>query len=229
MPFGSGNVHCVKGAGNDRSRCKGNGAGPIWIVLMDTAGLNDETVLGKKRTEKSMSVLERADLALYAADISSFDRDTYESMKNKFEKYTIPHILVFTKRDTAASGKQKELRAEYPGAFFTEVGDVQSLTALKNAIGEELKKAGTEDVTLVGDLVPPGGVVLCVIPLDSAAPKGRLILPGSGYQDCLDHGITCCCEDTELESAMKINPASTLLSPTPRFLRGDSTCQRMFL
>lgn len=183
------------------------------IVLMDTAGLNDETVLGKKRTEKSMSVLERADLALYAADISSFDRDTYESMKNKFEKYTIPHILVFTKRDTAASGKQEELRAEYPGAFFTEVGDVQSLTALKNAIGEELKKAGTEDVTLVGDLVPPGGVVLCVIPLDSAAPKGRLILPQvQVIRDCLDHGITCVAvRDTELESAMKNQPRIDLV------------------
>ena len=62
----------------------------------------------------------------------------YESMKNKFEKYTIPHILVFTKRDTAASGKQEELRLSIRG-IFTEVGDVQSLTALKNAIGEELK------------------------------------------------------------------------------------------
>jgi len=174
------------------------------VVLIDTAGLNDDTVLGEQRTRKALAILERADLALYTADINAFNRTAYEAMKEKFDKYGIPHILVFTKRDTAPE-KVEELKALYPGAFFTEVGDARSIEDLKAAMGKLLEKSGAPELPLLGDLVPPGGVVVCVVPIDSAAPKGRIILPQvQAIRDCLDHGIiSVVARDTELELVIR--------------------------
>jgi len=166
------------------------------IVLVDTAGLGDESELGGQRMKKTAAVRRRADAALYVADAADFQSSAYE----RFVKDGIPHILVFTKCDLAKPGALSGLRKRYPRAFFLE----QDVDPLRKQLAELLGAQQPEEQTLLGDLLAPGSNVIMVVPVDSEAPKGRLILPQVQLlRDCLDHGFKCLVtRETELESAL---------------------------
>ena len=170
------------------------------IALTDTAGLGDKTDIGTKRMEKTEKIMELTDFALYAADCTDFDENAYTKAKEEFEKRKIEHLLVFTKSDLG-TGNLKEL---YPNAVFVSVKDEKSIDNLKNILQSRLSKLASEDMTMIGGLLPPGSTVVMVIPIDSEAPKGRIILPQVQFlRDCLDHGMkTVAVRDTELEEAL---------------------------
>jgi [FeFe] hydrogenase H-cluster maturation GTPase HydF len=79
-----------------------------------------------------------------------------------------------------------------------------SIIKLKQEIVERVKQLDSKEMTMIGDIVPYNGKVVMVVPIDSEAPKGRLILPQVQFlRDCLDHGIKCyVTRDTELPSAL---------------------------
>lgn len=178
------------------------------IALIDTAGLDDLSEVGVLRIKKTKAILDRTDLALYAADITVFDEDAYAKISEEFEKKLIPHILVFTKWDKVSEDKKKmtqeRYQEKYQNAVFTAHTDSRSIDNLKKRICRELDKLGKKDEMLIGDLLPPNSTVVMVVPVDSAAPKGRLILPQVQLiRDCLDHGIKCfVTRETELSNAL---------------------------
>ncbi len=181
--------------------------GPIAVT--DTAGMGDTTEIGDKRAEKTEKILERTDFAIYAADCADFDMEAYERTKALFEKKHIDHLLVFTKADLGA----KEALRRVPDAVSVSVYDEQSIENLRRLLAERLSAAAPKEQTMIGGLLPPGSTVVLVIPIDSEAPKGRLILPQVQFlRDCLDNGMKAVCvRDTELGETLRQLPEVDLV------------------
>jgi len=178
---------------------------PIGPVLfIDSAGINDKTSLGDLRVSKTLELLKRTDLAIYLMDGEDIDEKALKDMKLQFKKFNIPHILVINKCDKLDEEKLKTLKNEYENAIFISAHNNSNIDKLKEKIIDILKEQ-EEDVSLVGELLPYGSKVIMVVPVDSEAPKGRLILPQvQCIRDCLDHGIkSYVVRDTELKEALK--------------------------
>lgn len=174
------------------------------VLFIDTAGLNDNSALGKMRVKKTLEILTRTDLALYVMDSTDLDFSSYKEMKLKFKKYNIPYITVINKIDTLHPEEFKKIKSQFQDAVFISTYENQGLEELNALIIEKLEDAESE-IPILGDLVPYNGKVILVVPIDSEAPKGRIILPQvQCIRDCLDHGIkSYVVRDTELESALE--------------------------
>lgn len=182
------------------------------VVLIDTAGSADESDLGERRMKKTADIIRRADAALYVADAGNFNRDAYQ----RFTHEKLPHILVFTKCDISDKSAVDSLRGEFPHAVFF-YGEA---SPLREKLAALLQSLQPEDETIIGDLVPRNGNVVMVVPVDSEAPKGRLILPQVQLlRDCLDHGIKCLVtRETELESALEcLSPVALVVTDSQAF------------
>lgn len=166
------------------------------VALIDTAGYGDETILGKQRMEKTERIVNRADLLLY---LVSCDDPEIPALTQKKES-----ILVFTKCELLSVHKLDVLKSNYPNAVFLRDFGKDGLDELKKKIVQILQGLEKEEETLVGDLLPSGSTILLVVPIDSAAPKGRLILPQVQLlRDCLDHDIKAyVTKETTLKSAL---------------------------
>ena len=171
------------------------------IALTDTAGLSDYSNIGEKRMAKTEKTLEKTDFAIYAAAADDFDAAAYEDMKKQFDKKHIPYLLVFTKSDLGTG----DLSVKYSEAVFISVNDDASIDNLRSVLLEKLSQIKSEDATMIGNLLPEGSTIIMVVPIDSEAPKGRIILPQVQFlRDCLDHGMkTIVVRDTELEETLK--------------------------
>jgi [FeFe] hydrogenase H-cluster maturation GTPase HydF len=176
------------------------------VVFIDTAGLNDYGELGAMRAEKSKSVLRETDFALYVLDAEA-DTEVPEDMLRLFKRFSIPYIVVINKSDKVSGEILSALKEKNPGAMAVSALLNLGIDQLRQELSRRLKE-NDEEETLIGDLLPAGSKVILVIPLDSAAPKGRLILPQvQVIRDCLDHGIkSYVVRDTELESALRDMP-----------------------
>ena len=174
------------------------------VLFIDTAGLNDNSALGKMRVKKTLEILTRTDLALYVMDSTDLDFSSYKEMKLKFKKYNIPYITVINKIDTLHPEELKKIKSQFQDAVFISTYENQGLEELNALIINKLEDAESE-IPILGDLVPYNGKVILVVPIDSEAPKGRIILPQvQCIRDCLDHGIkSYVVRDTELESALE--------------------------
>ncbi len=174
------------------------------VLFIDTAGLFDSTELGELRVSRTLEMLKRTDLGIYVTDGSEEEIKKYISWKKNFKKYNIPHLLVINKIDMLQKNKIDELKKNYKEAFFTSGETGKGIKGLKEGIIKQLE-ANEEERSLLGDLVPYNGKVVMVVPVDSEAPKGRIILPQvQCIRDCLDHGIkTYVLRDTELEEGLK--------------------------
>ena len=179
------------------------------IALTDTAGLGDTTEMGAERMKKTEKILERTDFAIYAADCAGFDEAAYSDLAVMFEKRKIGHLLVFTKSDLG----KPDIAEKYPNAVFVSVYDEGSVETLKRLLAERLSELCDEEQTMIGRLLPEGSTIVLVIPIDSEAPKGRLILPQVQFiRDCLDHGMKAVCvRDTELAETLSELPRVDLV------------------
>ena len=178
---------------------------PVGPVLyIDTAGLEDNTVLGGVRVNKTLNLLKRTDIALYIIDGKDKDLSSFNKMKKEFKKYNIPYLLVINKVDTLENGEIKELKKAYGNGIFISTKEDSDIEEVKEKLIELIEKE-EEELPLIGDLLPYGSKVILVVPIDSEAPKGRLILPQVQWiRDCLDHGIkSYVVRDTELKEALE--------------------------
>lgn len=173
------------------------------VVWVDTAGIQDETALGKLRLEKTMNMLMRTDIAIYVMAADDLDMAAFNAFKLNFKKYAIPYILVISQVDKVSKTQQAELKEKFNEAVFTSIKEETGVEALKEKLIAKIQEE-EEDRPLVGDLLPYGAKVILVVPIDSEAPKGRIILPQvQCIRDCLDHGIkSYVVRDTELEEAL---------------------------
>lgn len=172
--------------------------GPVMII--DTPGIDDEGDLGKMRVAKAKKVLSTCDIGVLVVDAEegfrAWDLELLEYMK----KREIPHVTVYNKSDLLA-----EIPAETADAIYVSAKDGLNINRLREKVGELSGKEENER-KLVSDLLEAGDHVVLVVPIDKAAPKGRLILPQQQtIRDILDSGCTCTvCRDTELESTLSM-------------------------
>ncbi|ADD03360.1 [FeFe] hydrogenase H-cluster maturation GTPase HydF [Thermoanaerobacter sp. CM-CNRG TB177] len=160
------------------------------VVIIDTAGLDDTGELGELRVKKTYEVLNRTDLAILVIDgtigLSEFEENVLKVIRDK----NIPVVGVINKKDL--SQYSEEDKRKWEERLKLELIEVSALKkhgieALKMML---IKKAPYDDreLSIVGDLIKPGDFVVLVIPIDKAAPKGRLILPQQQtIRDILDN------------------------------------------
>ncbi|QHI69887.1 [FeFe] hydrogenase H-cluster maturation GTPase HydF [Tichowtungia aerotolerans] len=153
------------------------------VVFIDTAGLDDETVLGGKRVEKTEKVFDRADVILLICDgdqIGKFEEKVSALAKEK----RIPVLRVRNKSDLSDVSDSPEISCNSTDPSSRE----RVLSALKTRLLDVCPNEFISPPPLVGDLVRPGGVAMLIVPIDLQAPKGRLILPQvSTIRDALDN------------------------------------------
>lgn len=173
------------------------------ILLIDTAGLEDKSELGSVRIKKSYEYLKRLDFAIYVVDGKHIDFDTYKVWKKESTKYNVKHIVVVNKIDLLTEEEISIIKKLFNAVIFTSVKNNEGIETLKEELIKNLEQE-EEDKPIVGDLLPYGSKVVLVVPIDSEAPKGRIILPQvQVIRDCLDHGIkTYVVRDTELNEAI---------------------------
>jgi [FeFe] hydrogenase H-cluster maturation GTPase HydF len=172
------------------------------ILLTDTAGINDNTVLGIKRVEKAIETLKSTDLAIYVIDSSDLDLESFAKWRIEAKKYNVKFKVVISKSDLLNEEDKKQIEKNIKGSIFISVKNKSGIEDLLDEINKALKE--DEDKSLIGDLLEQGSTVVLVVPIDSEAPKGRLILPQVQLiRDCLDNGIkSYVVRDTELEEAL---------------------------
>lgn len=150
--------------------------GPVMII--DTPGIDDEGVLGSLRIQKAYQVLNKTDIALVIIDAavgpSAEDLRLIERINTK----KIPLLIVINKCETINEDKKTAYQALLPNRKLLFVSAEQQLNIfeLKEAIAQTVP-ADENKAQIVADLLSPSDFVVLVVPIDSAAPKGRLILP----------------------------------------------------
>ena len=170
--------------------------GPVLII--DTPGFDDEGALGEKRVQKTRQVLNKTDLAVLVVDASEGLSGCDRELISLFEAKAIPYVVALNKTDLLAQTPPAGENALYVSAV-TGAG----IHALKERMARLVK---TEDNArrLVADLLQPGDLAVLVTPIDSAAPKGRLILPQQQMiRDVLEaDAINVVVKETELARAL---------------------------
>ncbi len=172
--------------------------GPVMII--DTPGIDDEGELGELRVKKTRQVLNKTDVAVLVVDGSAGMTEVDENMLKLFKQKEIPYVVVMNKVDlcTEHGSEQNE---DY---IWVSAQEGTAIFELKEKIAGLAKQEATEK-KIVGDLLEPGDFVVLVTPIDSAAPKGRLILPQQQtIRDVLDAGaVSIVVKDTELKQTLE--------------------------
>ena len=153
------------------------------VVMMDTPGIDDEGALGGLRVKKSYQVLNKTDAAVLVIDGKAGMSREDQALLERIRKKNIPSILVLNKRDLLTEEEVCQTLSGLPEGY-QEGKDYLWVSAQEGTGVQELKErlavlASTEEnqKKIVGDLLSPGDFVVLVVPIDKAAPKGRLILP----------------------------------------------------
>ena len=204
------------------SEIKGTTTDPVYkameilpigpIMLIDTPGIDDEGVLGELRIEKAKEIMKKADIALVIKDATE-ETETFieKELEEELKKSKIPYFLVYNKADLAKTTKENKENSIYVSAK-TGQGIYELKEKLQQLVPAENK------TPLVSDFIQKGDLVILVVPIDKAAPKGRLILPQQQtIRDILEKGgIPVVVRDSELELVF------SKLQEKPRMVITDS-------
>ena len=190
------------------SEVKGTTTDPVYknmellplgpVVVIDTPGIDDVGDLGLLRVEKAKQVLNKTDLAIIVCEagrpLCEQEKNIVESAKQR----QIPYIIAYNKSDLLS-----ELPNEGENEIFVSAKTKQGVEELKNKCAL-VAKLQENNKRIVADLLNVGDVVVLVVPIDKAAPKGRLILPQQQtIRDILDAGASALvCRDNELEQTL---------------------------
>lgn len=163
------------------------------VVFMDTAGIDDEGDLGLARVEKSLSVLEWMDIAIVVCEAGTWGSHEENILKKTLNNGT-PTIVVFNKTDLCKPTKEHEqaLRSRGYKVIETSAANREGISDLRDAIIQTVLEKTEPDRPLMGELAKAGDTVLLVTPIDTGAPKGRLILPQvQAIRELLDADAKC--------------------------------------
>lgn len=216
------------------SQVKGTTTDPVYksmellplgpVTLMDTPGIDDTGELGALRVKKSYQALNKTDTAVVVLDGALGATPEDLALISKIREKKIPWLAVVNKQDQITPARQQEIETDLVGdgipkeqILWVSATEKTGIFELKERLAH-LAKPEENQQPLVSDLVSPEDFVVLVVPIDKAAPKGRLILPQQQViRDLLDTGaIPVVCRDTELESTL------TRLGQTPRLVITDS-------
>lgn len=216
------------------SQVKGTTTDPVYksmellplgpVTLMDTPGIDDTGELGALRVKKSYQALNKTDTAVVVLDGALGATPEDLALISKIREKKIPWLAVVNKQDQLTPARQQEIETDLVGdgipkeqILWVSATEKTGIFELKERLAH-LAKPEENQQPLVSDLVRPEDFVVLVVPIDKAAPKGRLILPQQQViRDLLDTGaIPVVCRDTELESTL------TRLGQIPRLVITDS-------
>ena len=168
------------------------------VVIIDTPGMDDEGQLGEQRVLKAKQILRQTDIAILVVDghkgLQTADRELIELFKNR----NLPYITVYNKADLLP-----EIPKETETEIYVSSGTKAGIFELKEKIAR-MVKSNESDRKIVADLVKAGDTVILVTPIDSAAPKGRLILPQQQtLRELLEAGVvSMVVRESELKEAL---------------------------
>ncbi len=167
------------------------------VVIIDTPGFDDEGRLGELRVKKTSQVLNRVDIAVLVTDITVPLGGCERELIGLFEQKKIPYIIAGNKCDLAPAAPDGE-------RFAVSAREKLNIHELRERIAS-LTKVKDQTLKLVGDIVKAGELALLVVPIDKAAPKGRLILPQQMViRDILEAGACAAVvRETELADTME--------------------------
>lgn len=195
------------------------------VVLIDTPGLDDEGLLGQKRMEKALQALRQTDIVILTIPADAAMDGLEKTLIQEAKKRGLPFFVVLNKTDLLADKKQiEEKEKEIAQALSIPLDVIVAVSADKNegihALKEKLANGipKEQERPLIRDLLSPGDLVVLVVPIDSAAPKGRLILPQQQViRDSLEAGaVPVVTRDSELAQAL------SSLGKKPRLIVTDS-------
>lgn len=173
------------------------------VVMMDTPGIDDEGELGALRVRKSYQVLNKTDVAVLVIDGTAGISPEDEALLGRIRRKKIPYLVVLNKIDLTAEEKGRQIREELglseSGFVPVSASDGSGIRELKEKIAAAARAEEPEKY-IVRDLVSPSDFVILVVPIDKAAPKGRLILPQQQtIRDLLDgNAVSVVVKETEL-------------------------------
>ena len=182
------------------------------VVIIDTPGIDDEGELGELRVKKTKQVLNYIDIAVLVVDSTLGLQDFDREMLSLFAQKKIPFVVAYNKSDLFAENVVLD-----DNTILVSAKNGTNINELKEKIAHTVKLQN-EKKQVVGDLLQNGDIVVLVTPIDSAAPKGRLILPQQmTIRDILDVGaIPVVTRETELETTLNA------LKEKPRMVITDS-------
>ena len=169
------------------------------VVIIDTPGIDDEGTLGAERIRRALRVLEKTDIAVLVTDSTRDLQPAEQELLELFRKREIPFIIAHNKTDlTSAPAAVPE------NEIYVSAAADSNIRELKELIARAVKPTEPEK-RLVADLLAPNDTVVLVVPIDSAAPKGRLILPQQQtIRDILEaDAISLVTRETELTRTLE--------------------------
>ena len=196
--------------------------GPVMVI--DTPGIDDEGELGALRVKKSYQVLNKTDIGVLVIDSTVGKGPREEALIRRFREKRIPFVVVYNKCDLLPEGQHSTAGNSHADSaehsIYVSAARNIHIQELKELIAT-LKPEDTHRYPLIGDLMSPGDLIVLVVPIDKAAPKGRLILPQQQtIRDILDHGgLSLVVRDTELKGTLANLRAGGI---TPRLVVTDS-------
>lgn len=167
------------------------------VVIIDTPGFDDEGTLGEMRVKRTKEVLNRVDAAVLVVDSTTGKCGADKELIKIFGEKNIPYVIAYNKSDLTDN-------SIYSDGISVSALDNTNIHELKEAVARLTKTDGTK-LRICGDLINKGDLVVLVIPIDSAAPKGRLILPQQQtIRDILEAGAAAIAvRDTELKETIQ--------------------------
>ena len=186
--------------------------GPVMII--DTPGFDDEGVLGKKRVEKTKKILRSCDIAILVTDGQRELNLLEENLIAVIKERGIPYIIVKNKVDLLEKIPEKISKE----VIFVSATQKKGIETLKKAIGNLMNNFSQPKTYFVRDFIKAKDIVILVTPIDSAAPKGRMIMPQQlAIRDIIDTGaIAIVAKETELKELL------TYLDKKPSLVITDS-------
>ena len=167
-------------------------------MIIDTPGFDDEGYLGELRVRKTKQVLNKTDIAVLVADASEGLKECDKELIALFQAKEIRYIIVYNKSDLL-----ENIPTAGPQEIYVSALKKEGIFELKERVAS--LKGMDQEKHIVADLINPGDFIVLVVPIDSAAPKGRLILPQQQVlRDILDAGaMAVVTRESELEQTLQ--------------------------
>jgi len=183
------------------------------VVIIDTPGFDDEGSLGELRVQRTRKILGQTDIAVLVVDTTEGFRKVDEELTGLFRERGIPCIIALNKSDIPEDSEDHNVDEEALGLLTRIAKNCEGMIHVSALSGEgidELKnriaalKPQKEEGRLIADKINAGDIIVLVVPIDKAAPKGRLILPQQQtIRDILDAGASALVvQDTELADTL---------------------------
>ena len=164
------------------------------VVIIDTPGIDDVGELGEMRVRKARQMLNMTDVAVLVTETEGSLSTAESELVSIFQEKKIPYIIAYNKSDL-----RSDIPAPSKNEIYVSAKTNTGIYELKEMIGR-LAKSEENEKRVIGDLIEQGDIIVLVVPIDKAAPKGRLILPQQQtIRDIIDSGaISVVTRDTEL-------------------------------